>query len=173
MNATVPDEMMDVVDACVLGHTALGALYLGVSSVSAAVLGAILSTKLIARPSTKLIARPSTKLIARPSTNVSAHYELDTHKLVLRFNRPVIAQNPQRMILLYSHTDGMATVVLGQQCGDGGLTLSFITNVKESPTHMELIVCSGAMHPAGSPELDVCADGRPVHLDVDILHCDT
>ena len=157
MDATVPPLMMEVVDHCVSGHTFLRALSLGLSSIAAAVLGAILSNQ----------------LSARPSINVYAHYEPDASKLVLRFDRPVIAQNPQRVVLLYRHADGMAAAVPGRQCGDAGLTLAFTTNVDEPPTHMELVVCSGAMHPAGFPESDVCTGGRPIHVDVDILRCDS
>ena len=84
-----------------------------------------------------------------------------------------MAQNPQRMVMLYRNADGMGAAVPGRQCGNSGLTLAFTTDVEKPPTHMELVVCSGAMHPAGFPESDVCAGGRPIHVDIDILLCDT
>lgn len=77
------------------------------------------------------------------------------------------------MVPLYRHADGMAAVVPGRQCGDGGLALAFTTDIEKSPTRIELVICSGAMHPAGFPESDVCTGGRPIHVDVDILRCDT
>lgn len=151
-NATVPSGVENVEDDCVRVNSIVAAMSLGLSSVLAAVLGVLLS---------------------RLRTGVSARYEPHTHKLVLRFDRPVIAHNPQRMVLLYRHADGMAAVVPGRQCGDGGLALAFTTNIEESPTRMELVVCSGAMHPVGFPESDVCAGGQPIHVDVDIRRCDT
>ena len=160
-NATAPLEVVELMDRCESGFLASAALSLGFSSVMAAVLGAILSNRLRAGQSTRV------------SADVSAHYEHDTRKLVLRFDRPTIAQNPQRMVLLCHHADGMATAVPGQQCGNSGLTLAFTTDIEKPPTHMELVICSGAMHPAGFPESDVCADGRLIHIDVDILHCNT
>lgn len=155
MSATVPPEVKKM-DQCVYSWTVPAALSLGASSVAAAALGAILSNR----------------FRAEQSTRISAHYEPDARKLVLRFDRPVMAQNPQRMVLLYRHVDGMGAAVPGRQCGNSGLTLAFTTDVEKPPTHMELVVCSGAMHPAGFPELDVCAGGRPIHVDVDILLCD-
>ena len=155
-NATVPSVVENVVDGCVYRYSILMAGSLGLSSVLAAILGVTLS-----------------RSRAGPSTGVSAHYEPDTRRLVLLFHRPVIAQNPQRMVLLCRHADGMAAVVPGRQCGDGGLTLAFTTDIEESPTRMELVVCSGAIHPVGFPESDVCAGGRPIHVDVDIMRCDT
>ena len=157
VNAAVPPEVEEIVDRCVYVYSVSAALSLGASSVAAAVLGAILTNRV---------------LVGHP-TIVSAHYEPETNKLVLRFNKPVIAHNPQRMVLLYRHADGMAATVPSRQCGDSGLTLAFATNMKESPTLMELVVCSGAIHPAGFPESDVCTDGRPIHVDVDVLFCDT
>ena len=136
------------------------ALFLGVSSASAAILGVV------------LFNQPSTG----QSAKVSAHYDPGGQKLVLQFDRPVVAQNPQnqqRMALLYYHAGGMAAAVPGRQCGNRGLTLAFTTDMKETPTRMELVVCPGAMYPAGFPESDVCADGRPIRVDVDILICDT
>ena len=160
-NATAPLEVVELMDRCESRFLASAALSLGASSVVAAVLGAILSSRLRAGQSTRV------------SAGVSAHYEPDARKLVLRFDRPTVAQNPQRMVLLYRHADGMATVVPGQQCGNSGLTLAFTTDIEKLPTHMELVVCPGAMHPAGFPESDVCAGGRPIHIDVDIIHCNT
>ena len=157
MSATVPPVVKEMMDRCVYSWSVPAALFLGFSSVAAAVLGAIFSNR----------------FFAGPSTHVSAHYEPDARKLVLRFDRPVMAQNPQRMVLLYRHADGMGAAVPGRQCGNSGLTMAFTTDVEKPPTRMELVVCSGAMHPAGFPESDVCTGGRPIHVDVDILLCDT
>jgi hypothetical protein len=157
MSAIVPLVVKENMYLCVDSWLMLAALSLSASTVTAVVLGATFSNQ----------------SLARPSTHLSARYEPDTRKLVLQFDRPVIVRNPQRMVLLYHHADGMATTVPGQRCWDGGLTLAFTTNIEKSPTYMELIVYSGAMHPAGFPESDVCTGGRPLHIDVDILPCDT
>ena len=157
MNATVPSVLKELVDNCTYTFSMIAAPFLAFSSLAAAALGAILSNR----------------FLAGPSTRISAHYEPDARKLVLRFDRPVMAQNPQRMVLLYRHADGMGAAVPGRQCGNSGLTMAFATDVEKPPTRMELVVCSGAMHPAGFPESDVCTGGRPIHVDVDILLCDT
>ena len=157
MPAAPPPEVMEAMDFCVDSWSMPAALSLSASTVTAVVLGATFSNR----------------SLARPSTHLSARYEPDTRKLVLQFDRPVVVRNPQRMVLLYHHADGIATTVPGQRCWDGGLTLAFTTNMEQSPTYMELIVYSGAMHPAGFPESDVCTGGRPLHIDVDILPCDT
>ena len=157
MSAIVPLVVMEKMYFCVDSWSMPAALSMGASTVTAVVLGATFSNQ----------------SLARPSTHLSARYEPDTRKLILQFDRPVIVLNPQRMVLLYLHADGMATTVPGQRCWDGGLTLAFTTNMEKSPTYMELIVYSGAMHPAGFPESDVCTGGRPIHIDVDILPCDT
>ena len=120
VNAAVPSEMKEVVDNCVKLFLVPTALSLALSSLAAAILGAVLSNR----------------LLAGLSTNMSAHYEPDTRKIILRFDRPIIAQNPQRMVLLYRHAGGMAAVVPGRQCGGGGLMLAFTTDVKESPSRM-------------------------------------
>ena len=70
---------------------------------------------------------------------------------------------------MYHHADGMDSTMPGSQCGNSGLTLAFTTNIEKSPTHMELVICSGVMHPTGFPESDVYTDGQPIHVDVDIL----
>lgn len=153
--------MKEIADRCGWIFSIMGALLLGISSVAAAILGAIFSNR----------------LLVGPSTNVSAHYDRsskpDTSKLVLRFDRPVIAQNPQRMVLLYRYANGMAAAVPGQQCGGSGHTPAFTANTEGLPTRMELVICPDAMHPVGFPESDVCINGRPIHVDVDILRCDT
>lgn len=159
-NATVPSMVENVEDDCVRVNSILAAVFLSLSTILAAVLGAVLGV---------LLSRSR----AGSSTGVSAHYEPDTRRLVLLFPRPVIAQNPQRMVLLYRHADGMSAVVPGRQCSGGGLALAFTTDIEESPTRMELVICSGAMHPVGFPESDVCTGGQPIHVDVDILRCDT
>jgi hypothetical protein len=150
----VVEEMMD---RCVYAWSMPAALSLAASAWVAAVLGAALSNW----------------FLAGSSSGVSAHYEPDASKLILRFDRPTIVQNPQRMVLLYHHADGMATTVPSQQCGNSGLTLAFTIDVEKPPMLMELVIYSGAMHPAGFPESDVCTGGRPIHVDVDILLCDT
>ncbi len=156
-DAVVPQVVEEWMNRCAYTWSIWAALFLGLSSLAAAVLGATFSNR----------------FLAGHSTSVSAHYESDTRRLVLRFDRPTVAQNPQRMVLLYRHADGMAAAVPGQQCGNSGLTLAFTTDIEKPPTHMELVVCSGAMHPAGFPESDVCTGDRPIHVDVDILYCDT
>ena len=156
-DAAVPPVVKENMDSCVYVWSMRAALFLGFSSVAAATLGAILSNR-----------SP-----AGPSTNMSAHYEPDSRKLVLRFDRPTIVPHPQRMVLLYHHADGMATTVPGRQCGDDGLALAFTTDMEKPPILMELVIYSKAMHPAGFPKSDVCAGGRPIHIDVDIVHCDT
>ena len=157
MSAIVPHEVKEMMGLCVHLWSMLAALSLIASTVTAVVLGATFSNR----------------SLARPSTHLSARYEPDTRKLVLQFDRPVIVRCPQRMVLLYHHAVGMATTVPGQRCRDGGLTMAFTTNMEKSPTYIELIVYSGAMHPAGFPESDVCTGGRPIHIDVDILPCGT
>ena len=87
-NATVPSVVEKVVDDCVRWNAILAAVSRSLSTLLAAILGATLS-----------------RSRAGPSTGVSAHYEPDTHRLVLLFHRPVVAQNPQRMVLLYRHVD--------------------------------------------------------------------
>ena len=157
MSAIVPSIVMENMHLCVNSSLMLAALSLSASTVTAVVLGATFSNR----------------SFAGPSTHLSARYEPNTRRLVLQFDRPVIVRNPQRMVLLYHHADSMGTTVSGPQCWDGGLKLAFTTNMEKSPTYMELIVYSGAMHPAGFPESDVCTGGRPLHIDVDILPCDT
>lgn len=157
VSAVVPPDAEGAMDLCMYAWSMPAALSLTASVWAAAFLGSILSNR----------------LLAESSANISAHYEPDTRKLVLRFNKPTIVRKSQRMVLLYHHADGMATTVPGRQCGDSGLALTFATDVKKPPTLMELVICSGAMHPAGFPESDVCTDGRPIHVDVDILLCDT
>ena len=157
VNAAVPHIMKEIVDNCAYTFSMLAALFLGFSSVAAAILGAILSNRLRARQSAK----------------VYAHYDPGTHKLTLRFDKPVAAQNPQRMALLYHHAGGMAAAVPGRQCKNSGLMLVFTTDVKETPTSMELVICSGAICLDTFPKPDVCASGRPIHVEVNILMCDT
>lgn len=157
MSAIVPHEVKEIMGHCVHLWSMLAVLSLIASTVTAVVLGATFSNR----------------SLARPSAHLSARYEPDTRKLVLQFDRPVIVRHPQSMVLLYHHADGMATAVPGQRCWDGGLTMAFTTNMEKSPTYIELIVYSRAMHPAGFPESDVCTGGRPIHIDVDILPCDT
>ena len=157
VNTAVLDAIKEIVDRCVFAFSIIAALFVGFTTLAAAIIGAIFSKW----------------LLARPSTNISAYYEPDNYKLVLRFDRPVIAQNPQRMVLLYRYADGMAAAVPGQQCGGNGLMLAFTAKTEGSPTRMELVICFGAMHPVGFPESDVCTNGRPIHVDVDILRCDT
>lgn len=157
MSAIVQPGMKEVMDSCVYSWSISTALSLSASAVVAAVLGATFSNR----------------SSSRPSINLSARYEPDTNKLVLRFDRPVIVQNPQRMVLLYHHADGVATTVPGQRCWDGGLTMAFTTNMEKSPICMELIIHSRAMHPSGFPESDICTGGRPLRIDVDVMFCDT
>ena len=160
-NATVPSVVEKLVEDCVYWNSILAAASLGISSVMAAVLGAALSNRLRAGPSTG------------KSIGMSAHYEPDASRLILRFDRPTVVQNPQRMVLLYHHADGIATTVPGRQCEDDGLTLGFTADVEKPPMLMELVIYSGAMYPAGFPDSDVCAGGRPIRINVDILFCDT
>lgn len=161
VNTAVLDAIKEIVDRCVFAFSIIAALFVGFTTLAAVILGAIFSKW----------------LLVGPSTNISAYYDRsskpDTCKLVLRFDRPVTAQNPQRMVLLYRYADGMAATVPGQQCGGSGLTLAFTANTEGLPTRMELVICPGAMHPVGFPESDVCTNGRPIHVDVDILRCDT
>lgn len=152
-SAVVPNDMKKVVDKCTFDFLTIAAMFLGFASLWAVILGAIFSNQVSTTSSATIYAR----------------YVPDDHKLILRFDRPAIVQNPQRMVLLYYHAGGVATTVPGRQCEDGGLTLTFITNAEKSPTYMELVIYSGAIHPAGFPESDVCINGKPIHVDVDIL----
>ena len=156
VNATVPPAMKEIVDNCGFKFSMMGALFLAFSSVAAATLGVFSYNRFFVEHPIK----------------ISAHYEPDTCKLILRSDRPIITQNPHRMILLYKHVDGIAAVVPSRQCGGSGLILAFIIDVEKPPIRMELVICSGAMHPVGFPESDVCVGGRPIHLDVDMLHCE-
>ena len=152
VNAAVPDEMKRVVDSCSFWLSMIAAVFLGFISLAAAILGAILSNR----------------LRVKSSTTIHARYEPDSHKLILRFNKPTIVENPQRMTLLYYHTGGVSTTIPGRQCGDDGLTLTFDASTEKSPTYVELVIYPKAIQPAGFPESDICPNGSPIHVDVDI-----
>lgn len=57
---------------------------------------------------------------------------------------------------------GPPVAVPGRQCGKSGPALAFTTDIEKPPTRMKLVICSKTMHPARSPESDVCAGGRPI-----------
>ena len=80
-NTTVQPVVENMKDGCVRVNSILMAVSLSLLTLQAAILGVL----------------PS-RSRAGSSTGMSAHYEPDTRRLVLLFPRPVVAQNPQRMV---------------------------------------------------------------------------
>ena len=147
-DAVIPPEVREMMDFCVHAWSMPAALSLSASTVTAIVLGANFSQSL-----------------AKPSIKLYAHYEPDTRRLVLRFNRPAIVQDTPKIVLLYQH-EGVMTITTLDRGIDDGLVQRYDTDIDNTSTHMEAIVYPGTIHPAGFEERDICPDGRPIHVDV-------